>query len=79
MRMLFLLVVSDGGVFMVVSDGGVVIFRGGFGQLHRFGKITQLIHAPRVKSVISLLSVVGRGCPFQSLSYENTFTSFRNP
>ena len=23
---------------MVVSDGGVVIFRGGLGQLHRFGK-----------------------------------------
>ena len=30
------------------SDGGVVIFRGGLGQLHRFGKRTQLIHAPRV-------------------------------
>ena len=25
MRLLFLLIVSDGGVFMVVSDGGVVI------------------------------------------------------
>ena len=35
MRLLFLL---------IVSDGGVVIFRGGLGQLHRFGKITQLIH-----------------------------------
>ena len=48
MRLLFLLIVSDGGVFMVVSDGGVVIFRGRLGQLHRFGKITQLIHAPPV-------------------------------
>ena len=47
MRLLFLLSVSDGGVFMVVSDGGVVIFRGGLSQLHRFWKITQLIHAPR--------------------------------
>ena len=48
MRLLFLLIVSDGDVFMVVSDGGVVIFRGGLGQLHSFGKRTQLIHAPRV-------------------------------
>ena len=48
MRLLFLLIVSDGGVFMVVSDGGVVVFRGGLGQLHRFGKRTQLIHDPRV-------------------------------
>ena len=39
---------------MVVPDGGVFIFRGGLGQLHRFGKRTQLIHAPRVYSVISL-------------------------
>ena len=55
---------SDGGVLMVVSDGGVVIFRGGLGQLHRFGKRTQLIlHAPRVKSVINLLSVVRKGLP----------------
>ena len=38
MRLLFLLIVSDGGVFMVVSDGGVVVFRGGLGQLHRFAK-----------------------------------------
>ena len=38
MRLLFLLIVSDGGVFMVVSDGGVVVFRGGLGQLHIFGK-----------------------------------------
>ena len=30
---------------MVLSDGGVVIFREGFGQLHRFGKRTQLMHA----------------------------------
>ena len=48
MRLLFLLIVSDGGVFMVVSDGGVVVFRGGLGQLHRFGKRTKLIHAPCV-------------------------------
>ena len=41
MRLLFLLIVSDGGVFMVVSDGVVVIFRGGLGQLHSFGKRTQ--------------------------------------
>ena len=32
---------------MVVSDGGGDIFRGGLGQLHRFGKRIQLIHAPR--------------------------------
>ena len=50
---------------MVVSfsDGGVVIFRGGLGQLHRFGKRTQLMHAPRVSSVISLLTVVRKGLP----------------
>ena len=35
------------------SDGGVVIFRGGLAQLHRFGKRTQLIHAPRVYSHVS--------------------------
>ena len=33
---------------MVVYDGDVVIFRGGLGQLHSFGKRTQIIHAPRV-------------------------------
>ena len=44
MRLLFLLIVSDGGVFMVVSDGGVVAFRGGLGQLHIhvFGKRTHV-------------------------------------
>ena len=63
MRLLFLLIVSDGGVLMVVSDGGVVIFREGLGQLHRFGKRAQLIHAPRVYSEISLLSVVRKGLP----------------
>ena len=45
------------------SDGGIVIFRGGLAQLHRFGKRTQLIHAPRVYSVISLLAVVRKGLP----------------
>ena len=46
---------SDGGIVMVVSDGGVVIFHGGRGgQLRRFGKRTQLMHAPHVSSVISL-------------------------
>ena len=63
MRLLFLLIVSDGGVFMVVSDGDVVMFRGGLGQLHIFGKRTSLIHAPRAISVISLLSVVRKGLP----------------
>ena len=49
---------------MVVSDGGVVIFRGGLGQLHRFGKRTQLMHAPGASSVISqLLTVVRKGLP----------------
>ena len=38
MRLLFLLIVSDGGVFMVVPDGGVFIFSGVLGLLHRFGK-----------------------------------------
>ena len=52
---------SDGGIVVAVSDGDVVIFRGGLGQLHRFGKITQLMHAPRVASVISLLTVVRKG------------------
>ena len=51
---------SDGGIVVVVYDGDVVIFRGGLGQLHRFGKITQLMHAPRV---ISLLTVVRKGLP----------------
>ena len=55
---------SDGGIVVVVSDGGVVIFRGGRGgQFHGFGKRTQLIHAPRVSSVISLLTVVRKGLP----------------
>ena len=48
MRLLFLLIVSDGGVFMVLSDGGAVIFREGIGQFHRFGKRIQHIHAPSV-------------------------------
>ena len=52
---------SDGGIVVVVSDGGVAIFRGGLGQLHRFGKITQLMHAPRVSSVISSLTAVRKG------------------
>ena len=43
---------SDGGIVVVVSDGGVVIFRGGLGQLHRFGKRTQLMHPPVVSSVV---------------------------
>ena len=47
---------SDGGIVVVVSDGGVVIF-------HRFGKRTQLMHAPGVSSVISLLTVVRKGLP----------------
>ena len=54
---------SDGAVVVVVSDGGVVIFLEGFGQLHRFWKRTQLMHAPRVSSVISLLTVVRKGLP----------------
>ena len=53
---------SDDGIVVVVSDGGVVIFRGEHGQLHRFGK-TQLMHAPRVSSVISLLTVVRKRLP----------------
>ena len=48
---------------MVVSDGDVVIFRGGLGQLHSFGERTQLIHAPSVSSIISLLSVVRKELP----------------
>ena len=31
---------SDGGIVVVVSDGGVVIFCGGLGQLHIFGRRT---------------------------------------
>ena len=54
---------SDGGIVVVVSDGGVVIFLEGLGQLNRFGKRTQLMHAPRVSSVISLLTVVRKGVP----------------
>ena len=46
---------------MYLSGGGVVIFRGELGQLHRFGKITQLMHDPGVSSVISLLTVVRKG------------------
>ena len=57
----------DGGIFVVVSDGGVVIF-----QLHRFGKRTQLMHAPRVSSVISLLTVVRKGLPIRVTIHENT-------
>ena len=51
---------SDGGIIVVVADGGVVIFRG---KLHRFWKRTQLMHAPRVSSVISLLIVDRKGYP----------------
>ena len=51
---------SDGGIVVVVSDGGVVIFLEGLlGQLHRL----QLMHAPRVSSVLSLLTVVRKGLP----------------
>ena len=48
--------ISVGDFVVVVSDGGVVIF-------HRFGKRTQLMHAPDVSSVISLLTVVRTGLP----------------
>ena len=58
---------SDGGIVVVVSDGDVVVFRGGLGQLHRFGKRTQLMHAPRVASVISLLNVVRKGLPIPAI------------
>ena len=54
---------SDGGIVVVVSDGGLVIFCGGLGQLHRFGRTTQLMHDPRVSSVISLLTVVRKRLP----------------
>ena len=55
---------SDGGIVVVVSDGGVVIFREGLGQLGLLIDLgTQLIHAPRVSSVISLLTVVRKGLP----------------
>ena len=54
----------DGGIVVVVSDGGVVIFRGGCGgPRYRFGKITQLMNAPSVSSVISLLTVVRKWLP----------------
>ena len=43
---------SDGGIVVVVSDGGVVIFCVGLGLHHKFGRRTQLMHAPRVSSVI---------------------------
>ena len=52
---------SDGGIVVEVSDGGVAIFLGGLGQLNRFGKRTQLMHAPRVSGVISSLTVVRKG------------------
>ena len=42
---------------MVVSDDDVVIFRGGLGQFYSFGERTQLMHAPRVYSIMSSLSV----------------------
>ena len=54
---------SDDGIVVVVSDGGVIIFCGGLGQFHRFGKRTQLMHAPRASSVMSLLAVVKKGLP----------------
>ena len=58
----------DGAIVMVVSDGGVVIFLEGFGQLHRVWKRAQLMHAPRVSSVISLLTVVVRkGLPIPAI------------
>ena len=66
---------SDGGIVVLVSDGGVVIFRGGLGQLHRFGKRTQLLHAPAVSSVISLLTVVRKELPIPVIIMK---TSFRN-
>ena len=44
---------SDGGIVVVVSDGGVVIFCGGLGQLHRFGK--------------SLLTVIRKGLPIPGI------------
>ena len=56
---------SDGGIVVVVSDGGVVIFRGGLAQLHRFGKITQLMHVPGASSVMNLLTVVRKGLPIR--------------
>ena len=54
---------SDGAIVVVVSDGGVVIFIEGLDQHHRFWKRTQLMHVPRVSSVISLLTVVRKGLP----------------
>ena len=62
---------SDGGIVVVVSDCGV-IFLGGLGQLHRFGKRTQLMHAPGVSSVISLLTVSHEGVAHSSHYHENT-------
>ena len=41
-------------------------------------KITQLIHAPRVSSVTSLLSVVRKGLPIPVIISWKHFTSFRN-
>ena len=43
---------SDGGIVVVVYDGGVDLFRGGLGELHRFGKRTQPMHAPGVSTVV---------------------------
>ena len=68
---------SDGGIVVVVSDGGVVILCGGLGQLHRFGR-TQLMHAPCVSSVISLLTVVRKELPIPVIISLKNFTSFRN-
>ena len=61
---------SDGGIVVVVSDGGVkcnslLYFVEGLGQLHRFGKRTQLMHVPGASSVISLLTVVRKGLPIR--------------
>ena len=69
---------SDGGIVVVVSDGGVVIFLEGLGQLHRFGKRTQLMHAPCVSSVISLSTVVRKGLPIPVIIMKTLLiTSFR--
>ena len=54
------------------------IFRGRLGQLHGFWEITQIPPAPRVSSVISLLSVVRKGLPSPVIISWKHFTSFRN-
>ena len=59
---------SDGGIVVVVSDGGVVIFRGGLGQLHRFGKRTQLMHVPGVSSVKHFTTFRNLGCRLHASS-----------